>query len=557
MILRTTSSNGEVLRAGSNGSKELTARVVLRFLVVALLSVSVTPFGMSQVRSNNEGTSQQRPPTSLAERIRKVIDRPEFRHSIFGIEFYSLDQGKPVFSINADKLFIPASTTKLVTEGTALELLGPDYRFHTRVCRDGAITGDGTLKGDLVLMASGDPNLSGRVRDGKLDFENLDHSYAGSPYTKAVPGNPLAAISDLARQIAAHHIKQVTGHVRVDISLFPEGERELGTNVVISPIMINDNVIDVTVGPGESEGAPIVFKSAPQTSYAMFVNHAITGKQGSRPSIEFSSDIANNDGTRTVTITGSFPAGQKPILFAYVVPVPSRFAEILLVEALRDQGIEVSIDHEAPPIVKTAPSCAGENIIAELISPPFKEEAKVTLKVSQNLHASATPFILGAVLGKASGRNGFDLEREFLTRAGLDLSGAYQSDGEGGNASFTPEFMVSFLAYMSTQKQYQNFLSALPILGRDGSLWNIQSESKAAGHVFAKTGTSEDKDLLNRRMMLGAKGLAGYMTTAENQHLVFAIYVNHVSVPDEPEAPTTIAGQALGEIAAAAYDSVE
>ena len=57
---------------------------------------------------------------SLAERNESVMHRPEFAHANFGIEFYSLDTGKVVYALNADKLFVPASTTKLLTEGALL-----------------------------------------------------------------------------------------------------------------------------------------------------------------------------------------------------------------------------------------------------------------------------------------------------------------------------------------------------------------------------------------------------------------------------------------------------
>ena len=90
---------------------------------------------------------------TLQERIDKIMARPEFAHSIFGIEFYSLDDKKPIYQWNADKLMVPGSTTKLMTEGTLLELLGADYRFRTRVYRTGNIKKN-TLEGDLVLVAS-------------------------------------------------------------------------------------------------------------------------------------------------------------------------------------------------------------------------------------------------------------------------------------------------------------------------------------------------------------------------------------------------------------------
>jgi D-alanyl-D-alanine carboxypeptidase len=83
-----------------------------------------------------------------------------------------------LYAHNPHKLFVPGSVTKLLTEGTVLRLLGPDYRFHTYVYRTGPVSTAGVIGGDLVLVASGDPNLSNRVRsDGTLAFENADHAY--------------------------------------------------------------------------------------------------------------------------------------------------------------------------------------------------------------------------------------------------------------------------------------------------------------------------------------------------------------------------------------------
>jgi D-alanyl-D-alanine carboxypeptidase/D-alanyl-D-alanine-endopeptidase (penicillin-binding protein 4) len=487
---------------------------------------------------------------TLTQRIQSIIDRPEFKHALFGIEFYSLDSHQVLYSINPDKLFTPGSTTKLLTEGTALSLLGADYRFHTRVYRTSAIVSEGRI-GDLVLVASGDPNLSGRIKaDGTLAFENEDHSYDGDPNTRAVPGDPLLVIRELAQQIADKGIKKVMGRVIVDVGMFREGARELGTNVVMSPLVVNDNIIDVVVTPW-AQGGPVKFTSSPATSYVTFTNRTTTGKPDSDANIAFVARQPNADGTQNVDIVGSFPFGKPPILYKYVVPSPSRFAEVLLTEALREKGITVENviggRFERPALLP-------ELMVAEHVSPPLKEEIKVTLKVSQNLHASITPLILGALLApKNTDRTGFDLEHDFLQRAGLDVSGAQQGDGAGGNAHFTPDFMVGYLAYMSKQKDFQVFYDALPILGRDGTLFDIQTQSPAAGSVHAKTGTFSAYDPLNRRLLVTGKGLAGYMTTRKGEHLAFAIYINNVSVPTTGDSVKKIVGQAVGEIAAAAY----
>jgi N-acyl-D-amino-acid deacylase len=455
-----------------------------------------------------------------------------------------------------------------LTEGTALALLGADYRFHTKVYRTGPIDADGTLKGDLILVASGDPNLSGRIQaDGTMGYTNEDHSYAGSPDTKAVPGDPLTVIREMAAQVAAHGVKRVEGHVIVDATLFREGARELGTGAVISPMVVNDNCVDLNVAPGAKENDPATITVSPQTNYVRFLVKMTTGKADSQPLMRYNSDDVDADGKHTVILAGSVPVGGPPILWSYKVPEPSRFAEIVFAEALKEKGItaEVRVASEKPDFTTLPAQYKDDAVVAEHVSPPLSEEIKVTLKVSQNLHASMTPSIVGALVtpartGGGAEQSGFDKENGFLTKAGLDLAGASQGDGAGGaqSAYFTPDFVVQYLTYWSKRPDFQIFYNALPILGRDGTLWNIQQESIARGSVHAKTGTFSAPNALTRTTMVTGKGLAGYMTTASGDHLAFAIYANHVTVPrDLPDASTKIVGQALGEIAAAAYDPAE
>jgi N-acyl-D-amino-acid deacylase len=498
--------------------------------------------------------------TTLPDRIQAIMSRPAFAHSSFGIAFYSLDSGKMLYQCNADKLMVPGSTTKLLTEGSMLELLGGDYRFHTRVYRTGAIKRDGSLEGDIVVVASGDPNLSGRIQsDGTLAFENEDHSYGGSD-SKGV-GDPLQVIREIAEQIVSKGIKRIKGRVLVDVSLFPEGDRELGTNVVVSPIVVNDNVIDVIIGPGDKEGAPVNLQISPKTAYLQIINQATTAKADATPSLNYTAEKLNPDGTRSVTLAGTLPVGKAPRMMAYAVPEPSRFAATVLAEALKQKGVDVAIatagaSHDFKAL---AANYKPENLIAEHTSLPLKEDVRITLKLSQNLHATMGPFLLGALVAhkeKEIDQAGFSLEQDFLKKANLDLTAASQSDGAGGDAFFTADFMVHYLVFMTKQNDFADFHRGLPILGRDGTLFKIQTHSPAAGHVEAKTGTYTVYDALNKNLMVTGKGLAGYIQTTSGQQLAFAAYINMVSVPmDDPEATQKIAGEALGEIAAAAYDA--
>jgi N-acyl-D-amino-acid deacylase len=496
---------------------------------------------------------------TLAQRIQKVMDRPEFAHANFGIKFVSLDTGKVLYSLNSNKLFVPASTTKLLTEGTVLASLGADYRFHTRIYRTGELDKKGKLKGDLILVASGDPNLSNRIRpDGTLAFVDEDHSYNGP----AVDGDPLVVIKQLAKDVAAKGIRKIEGRVLVDTTLFPDGPREGGTGVVMSSIIVNDNVIDVVATPGAKQGDPATLVTTPQTSYVKFTGRPTTGPADSKESLDVSDPIMTPDGTVSVVVAGTVPLASKPVTAAFAVPSPTNFAQTVLTESLAASGVSIKSPNHAPPpdFAALAHSYIPENQLAEHVSLPLSEEIRVTLKVSQNLHAGMGPYLLGTLVAKNAKdplHAGFTTEHDFLKQASLDLAGISQGDGAGGDWAdlFSPDFICQYLTYWTTRPDYPVFFKALPILGKDGTLAKIQTANPGAGHVHAKTGTFGSEDRVNGNMMLNGKGLAGYVLTASGQEIAFAAYVNHVSLPPDPEYAQSIAGQALGEIAAAAYDA--
>jgi len=488
--------------------------------------------------------------------IDQIAARPEYAHAAIGVEAIDLATGRVVYAKNAERFYVPASTTKLLTVGAALAAFGPDHRFHTRVYRTGSIEADGTLAGDLVLVASGDPNLSNRMRpDGTLAFENEDHSYGG-PHVRPVAGDPLTVVRELAQQAAAKGIKRIGGRVRVDVTLFPEGEKEGGTGVEISPIVVNDNVIDLLLETG-APGTAVKMTTQPVTSYVRFVNHAKTGERGVRPSFEVVGDEEAPDGSHTVTVGGILPPNEFGLV-SYAVPSPSRFAAFVLAEALQAHGVVASVEphRENADFIALRASYDDAHAVAEHVSLPFAEAAKVILKVSQNLHASMMPSVIGATLAQAPPdqalQRGFDRMKQWLDGSGLDLSGASQGDGAGASAHYTPHFMASYLAWMTKQPVSEAFRHGLPILGRDGTLAEIQVKSPAAGHVFAKTGTFGEEDRLHHGLMVDGKGLAGYVDTASGRHLAFAAYINFARFGVNDDG-TTKAGEALGEIATALY----
>lgn len=491
------------------------------------------------------------PHAQLQARLAQIVQMPAFAHASFGLAIYDLDRRRTLYVRNADKYFLAASTTKLLTEGASLAILGPRHRFVTNVYRTGAIDPDGVLHGDVVLRASGDPNLSARPRpDDTLAFENEDHSYDGGPQTKAVNGDPLKVLESFASQIAARGVKRITGRVIVDDSLYAGNFPEAGTGAVVSPVMINDNIVDVTVAPGSAPGEPVRFNVSPQTAYARFVNRAVTCARRVRPRIVIQDGDGDAAGSETVTIKGCVPQGAKPVLYAYDVPSPRRFAEMALTGVLQRDGIDVAqtTADRAPVPAQLAPFYGETNVIATHRSAPLSQDVKVTLKVSDNLHADTMPYLwANGDLGAA-----FALERRWLSRGGLSALDVVQNDGLGADAYIQPAMMVKYLAFLRKQPFFGDILHALPVLGKDGTLFDIQTRSPAAGKVFAKTGTWSVGDGLNGRSMVNAKGLAGYMTTRSGRHVAFCFYVNNFAGAPGSDAAHQ-AGEELGALATATY----
>ena len=88
-------------------------------------------------------------------------------------------RARTIYDLDGGERFLAASTTKLYPSAAALAAYGADYRFETPIYRTGAVGSDGTLTGDLILVASGDPTMGGRTTpDGAIDFTPFDHIYA-------------------------------------------------------------------------------------------------------------------------------------------------------------------------------------------------------------------------------------------------------------------------------------------------------------------------------------------------------------------------------------------
>ena len=112
---------------------------------------------------------------------------------------------------------------------------------------------------------------------------------------------------------------------------------------------------------------------------------------------------------------------------------------------------------------------------------------------------------------------------------------------------------------MAARPEFPAYDTALPILGRDGTLAKaVAATSPARGHAHAKTGTYFVENELDGTAVLTSKALAGYLETASGRSLVFAAFVNNVPL-DAPKPSRSIsqataaAGRLLGKLCEVMY----
>lgn len=470
-------------------------------------------------------------PAAAADPTEAVISKDLYRTAQWGYLVADLASGQVLAEKNADHCFAAASTTKLFTAAAALEAFGADHRLVTRIVHSGRLAADGRLTGDLILLAAGDLTLNGRaLPDGTVAFADVDHSEAQLGGARLTEPDPLAGLDDLARQTAAAGVRRLEGRVLVDARLFPTGRPE-GKHYVMSPMVVNDNLVDLTITPG-APGQPASVAWRPACAALTVESKVLTGKAGSEVDLRTAMPSFGR-----LEVRGTVPPGA-PVVWAHQMEDPVRWARVLLAEALARAGVALgpqALTGDDGAVLPPPEKVGGLPTVAKIASPPLAETVKLILKTSHNLGADLLPMLLAASRGQAGMEAGMKIEGQILRGMGLDTSGISLADGEGGEVAdqLSPRGVVALLRLAAGRPWYQAYRRALPVLGVDGTLAKaVGPDDPARGKVWAKTGTRVTIDLLNWRMWLSAKGLAGYLEGASGRQLVFAVYVNEVPADD-------------------------
>src|SRR6267142_5046096 len=214
----------------------------------------------------------------LPPRINTILSDPDLARGFWGIEIVSLNSGEVIYAQNPDKLFIPASNTKLFTTAAALALLGPDYKFRTTVETAAPVDKYGRIGGDVVLVGRGDPNLSGITLPYNLKVER-----------KLAP---VRVLEDLADQLVRSGVRYIDGDVVADDTFYPferygEGwahdDLTWDYGAPISALSINDNVMFLNILPAERVGEKAFVNADPFVSSYHIENRIMTTPPATGP----------------------------------------------------------------------------------------------------------------------------------------------------------------------------------------------------------------------------------------------------------------------------------
>ena len=458
-------------KTGSRLTGSLSRRFVLSGLVSGAASVAVAA-PLSSLRP------QLRPDPSV---VRGPQARPSLEDTVrqadlgglTGIALADVVSGTFVEGHLANVPLPPASVTKVFSSYYALEVLGPDFTFETRLLALGEVTG-GVLNGDLALVGGGDPTL--QTDD----------------------------LAEMAKALAATGIKEVNGAFKVWGGALPSvyeidtGQLDyLGYNPAISGLNLNFNRVYFEWTP-VADGYKVSMDARSELYRPEVQIARMQVVERDLPIYTYSN--ANNRDDWSVAKRALGTSGSRWL--------PVRYPELYTGEAFRALAAGMGVKLGAPQRVAERPE--GRELVVHR-SEPLVKVAQDCLKFSTNITAevmglTASTKVSGA---RPEGLAGSGQVMRDWIRARVDIRPTFvDHSGLGDRTRVSAEDMVKFLGSNGVYDRMGPLLKPVRVKDAKGS--PIENPS---ARVNAKTGT------LNF-----VSALAGYIERDGGTPLAFATF---------------------------------
>ena len=478
--------------------------VIYFFAVCTIMLPAQDKVEVSSSRQENKKASVSNL-DELRSELKDAFNDPNFANAFWGVDIQSLKTGETIYKLNPDKLFSPASLTKLFTTSSALLLLGSDYKYKTTIYTDGSIKNE-TLHGNLVIKGSGDPSISNRFIEGDVDvvFEMW---------------------ADSLKKLG---IKKIDGNIIGDDDNFDEVQlgkgwsHEVINNWFAPPsgaLCFNDNSICITIAPTEP-GRQAKVSIEPESEYK-FRTKVFTISSKSDPNIE----ISKKNGSEVISVSGLINENSPERKFYVSVDDPTDYFLFSLFNTLVDNGIDVTgsfFDKDDENI----------NISDDNLSPLFSHYSAPLSKLitevnknSNNFYAEQIFRTIGyELIGFGDINNSMMMSEDVFKKMGINPDNLMIVDGSGLSKLdlVTPKQVINLLSYLYKSDEFATFYESLPVAATDGTLANRFKNITGAKNIHAKTGYLDN-----------IRSLAGYLKTADGEPIVFCIIVNNFLVPSQ------------------------
>ncbi|AFY51268.1 D-alanyl-D-alanine carboxypeptidase, serine-type, PBP4 family [Nostoc sp. PCC 7524] len=476
-------------------SKKVTFGLMLLFVGV---QVSVNQQVVQAQTPTPASTSTQSIcPAQLGTAIDAIINRPIFNRVRWGVLVKPLSSVQNLYSRDAQKYFIPASNTKLLTTAAALLQLGADFRFRTSIYQNG--------NGVFSVVGRGDPSLS---------------------------DTQLQALAQQLKQQGITQIQQLiadNSYVQGDIvnSTWQWEDVQSDYGAPVNSFIVNQNVFGLKLIPQTLGKTPqLVWNDDNERRQWLVVNRSVTVAENQPNYINVSRDLTG----KILQIEGQLAANSTP----YLVDLPVVDPDYYFLRRFR-----TALATEKITLGQTLVARLGNNQqeLASVQSPPLSELLRETNQNSNNIFAESLLRALAVrsptLQNKSSEALGLEAIKTNLTKLGVDPTSYQLADGSGLSRRnlITPEALVQTLQGIAKTPGANVYRASLPVAGKSGTLSNRFRNTPAEGIVQAKTGT-----------LRGAVSLSGYMNAPEYEPLAFSIMVN------QSEQPASVLRQAIDEM---------
>lgn len=440
---------------------------------------------------------------TIQDHIRDFARDPELAGAVISISVVDTESGRMVGGHQSQLTCIPASTQKLLTTAVAMDVLGEDHRFTTKLLLAGEVK-DGVLNGDIYIVGGGDPSL-------------------GSPYLDGVPGIN-KVLGRWQGAISSAGIRKVNGRIIGDGSYFGTSGAaggwpwsDIGNYYGAGAYGLNlhENFYFLDfLQRGRVGAIPPVQRTRPEVPGLKLTNELRSGPRGSGDQAYIYGAPFGYDNF----VRGTIPIGTGRFTIKGAIPDPALFTAQLLCRKLEDAGIPVSLPAESDRTVGDGQLVAGR-VIDTYQSPPLSELVDRTNLRSNNLYAEALLREVNKARGLATHESAStEVMEAWLTSAGLSTAAVKLEDGSGlaTRNFFSAEFMTSFLRH---QREKLRWRQSIPLAGRSGSMSSYLKGTVAEGRLRAKSGS-----------LGAARAYAGYVDRADGDQLAFAIMVNNFTI---------------------------